>query len=312
MISVRAVFLCVVTCTMTVGLSGCCHHRLHQHEKTYCVIDLTHEASDGKLAMAWLDDMPEGGWRLEHKTRKLVLRRIPPGRFKFLGKYDVEITRPFYIGVFEFTCAQYELLTGKSVVSIVPARLTEDQPLGNMKWEEVCGEDVQISKDGVSVGVDGFAIPKENSLMGMLSQKTGRRFSLPTEAQWEYACRAGIETAFNIGNIGGDEWETMRLCGCSRFVTNLRIENFSPITHVGAYRPNRWGLYDMHGNLAEMCLDDFVPEENLSAVLGRGAVDPCFNGGPNPKGRGAYVTKGGSLLSPPPRMHDDFKRGKNN
>jgi hypothetical protein len=45
--------------------------------------------------------------------------------------------------------------------------------------------------------------------------------------------------------------------------------------------------------------------------LGRGAVDPCFNGGPNPKGRGAYVTKGGSLLSPP-RMHDDFKRGKNN
>ena len=301
MIAVRAVFLCVVTCTMAVGLSGCCHHRLHQHEKTYCVIDLTHEASDGKLAMAWLDDMPEGGWKPEHKTRMLVLRRIPPGRFKFLGKYDVVITRPFYIGVFEFTCAQYELLTGKSVVSIVDARLTEDQPLGNMKWEEVCGEDADlILREVPPVGVDGFAIPKKNSLMGMLSQKTGRRFSLPTEAQWEYACRAGIETAFNIGNIGGDEWETMRLCGCSRFVTNLRIENFSPITHVGAYRPNRWGLYDMHGNLAEMCLDDFVPEENLSAVLGRGAVDPCFNGGPNPKGRGAYVTKGGSLLSPPP------------
>ena len=300
MIAVRAVFLCVVTCTMAVGLSGCCHHRLHQHEKTYCVIDLTHEASDGKLAMAWLDDMPEGGWRLEHKTRKLVLRRIPPGRFKFLGKYDVAITRPFYIGVFEFTCAQYELLTGKSVVSIVDARLTEDQPLGNMKWEEVCGEDADlILREVPPVGVDGFAIPKKNSLMGMLSQKTGRRFSLPTEAQWEYACRAGIETAFNIGNIGGDEWETMRLCGCSRFVTNLRIENFSPITHVGAYRPNRWGLYDMHGNLAEMCLDDFVPEENLSAVLGRGAVDPCFNGGPNPEVRGWYVTKGGSLHSNP-------------
>ena len=300
MISVRAVFLCVVTCTMTVGLSGCCHHRLHQHEKTYCVIDLTHEASDGKLAMAWLDDMPEGGWKPEHKTRMLVLRRIPPGRFKFLGKYDVVITRPFYIGVFEFTCAQYELLTGKSVVSIVDARLTEDQPLGNMKWEEVCGEDADlILREVPPVGVDGFAIPKKNSLMGMLSQKTGRRFSLPTEAQWEYACRAGVDTAFNIGNIGGDEWETMRLCGCSRFVTNLRIENFSPITHVGAYRPNRWGLYDMHGNLEEMCLDEFSNEEGLSAVLGRGAADPCFNGGPNPEVRGWYVTKGGSLHSNP-------------
>ena len=301
MITVRAVFLCVVTCTMAVGLSGCCHHRLHQHEKTYCVIDLTHEASDGKLTMAWLDDMPEGGWRLEHKTRKLVLRRIPPGRFRFLGKYDVVITRPFYIGVFEFTCAQYELLIGKSVVSIVGTRLTEDQPLGNMKWEEVCGEDADlILREKSPVGVDGFSIPKDDSLMGMLSQKAGRRFSLPTEAQWEYACRAGVDTDFNIGNAGRDDWETMRLCGRSRFDLNPRFKNFSPIAHVGVYRPNRWGLYDMHGNLAEMCLDIFTNEEGLSAVLDRGADDPCFNGGPNPKGRGAYVTKGGSLRSPPP------------
>ena len=298
MITVRAAFLCVVTCTMAVGLSGCCHHRLHQHEKTYCVIDLTHEASDGKLAMAWLDDMPEGGWKPEHKTRMLVLRRIPPGRFKFLGKYDVLITRPFYIGVFEFTCAQYELLTGKSVESFGVTRLTEDQPLWDMTWSEVCGKDVHISKNGVSVGVDGFAIPKENSLMGMLSQKTGRRFSLPTEAQWEYACRAGVDTAFNIGNAGRDDWETMRLCGCSRFVTNVRFENFCPIIHVGAYRPNRWGLYDMHGNLEEMCLDEFETDEKLSAVFGRGVVDPCFNYGP--KLPLAYVAKGGSLLSHPP------------
>ena len=283
---------------MAIGLGGCCLHQTSHAEKTYCVIDLTGKSNNGKYPMSWLDDIPKGGWSLEHKTRMLVLRRIPPGRFKFLGKYDVEITRPFYIGVFEFTCAQYELLTGKSVVSIVDARLTEDQPLGNMKWEEVCGEDVQISKDGVSVGVDGFTIPKENSLMGMLFQKTGRRFSLPTEAQWEYACRAGVDTAFNIGNAGRDDWETMRFCGCSRIDPNLRFENFRPITHVGAYRPNRWGLYDMHGNLEEMCLDEFETDAKLSAVFGRGVVDPCFNYGP--KLPLAYVAKGGSLLSHPP------------
>ena len=285
---------------MAVGLGGCCLHQTSHAEKTYCVIDLTSKSNDGKYPMTWLDDIPKGGWSLEHKTRKLVLRRIPPGRFKFLGKYDVEITRPFYSGVFEFTCAQYELLTGKSVESLGVTRLTEDQPLWDMEWEEVCGEDADlILREVPPVGMDGFAIPKKNSLMGMLSQKTDRRFSLPTEAQWEYACRAGVDTAFNIGNVGGDDWETMRLCGCSRFDPNLTFKNFRPIMHVGAYRPNHWGLYDMHGNLAEMCLDEFSNDEMLSAGLGKGAADPCFNGGPNPQGRGAYVTKGGSLRSKP-------------
>ena len=294
------IFQLIAMFAMAIDLGGCCLHQTSHAEKTYCVIDLTSKSNEGKYPMSWLDDIPKGGWRLEHKTRKLVLRRIPQGRFKFLGKYDVVITRPFYIGVFEFTCAQYELLTGKSVESLGVTRLTEDQPLWDMEWEEVCGENADlILREVPSVGVDGFAIPKKNSLLGMLSQKTGRRFSLPTEAQWEYACRAGVDTAFNIGNVGGDDWETMRLCGCSRFDPNLRVKNFRPITHVGAYRPNRWGLYDMHGNLEEMCLDEFTNEEGLSAVLGRGADDPCFNGGPNPQGRGAYVTKGGSLRSKP-------------
>ena len=297
---VNRIIQIILMLAIAAGLGGCCLHQTSHAEKTYCVIDLTRTSNDGTYSMSWLDDIPKGGWSLEHKTRKLVLRRIPPGRFKFLGKYDVEITRPFYIGVFEFTCAQYELLTGKSVESLGVTRLTEDQPLWDMEWEEVCGEDADlILREVPPVGVDGFAIPKKNSLMGMLSQKTGRRFSLPTEAQWEYACRAGVDTAFNIGNAGRDDWETMRLCGCSRFDPNLRFKNFKPIIHVGAYRPNRWGLYDMHGNLEEMCLDEFVPVEYLSAVLDRGVADPCFNGGPNPNGRGAYVTKGGSLRSEP-------------
>ena len=273
---VRRIFQVCAMLAIAVGLGGCCLHRTSHAEKTYCVIDLTHTSSDGTYSVSWLDDVPEGGWKLEHKTRMLVLRRIPQGRFRFLDKYDVVITRSFYIGVFEFTCAQYELLTGKSVESLGVTRLTEDQPLWDMEWEEVCGENADlILREVPSVGVDGFAIPKKNSLLGMLSQKTGRRFSLPTEAQWEYACRAGVDTAFNIGNAGRDDWETMRLCGCSRFVDpNLRFENFRPITHVGAYRPNRWGLYDMHGNLEEMCLDEFETDAKLSAVFGRGVVDP--------------------------------------
>ena len=294
---VRRIFQISATLAMAVGLGGCCLHQTSHAEKTYCVIDLTRTSNDGTYPMSWLDDVPEGGWKLEHKTRMLVLRRIPPGRFKFLGKYDVEITRPFYIGVFEFTCAQYELLTGKSVDSFVATRLTEDQPLWDMKWNEVCGEYVQISKDGVSVGVDVFAIPKENSLMGKLSQKTGRRFSLPTEAQWEYACRAGVDTAFNIGCTGEGDWETIRMCAYNRANLKFEIKNHYPIIHVGDNLPNRWGLYDMHGSLQEMCLDEFALEEKLSAVFGRGTVDPCFNTGP--RYVGDYVAKGGGWNSRP-------------
>ena len=294
---VRRIFQISATLAMAVGLGGCCLHQTSHAGKTYCVIDLTRTSNDGTYPMSWLDDVPEGGWKLEHKTRMLVLRRIPPGRFKFLGKYDVEITRPFYIGVFEFTCAQYELLTGKSVDSFVATRLTEDQPLWDMKWNEVCGEYVQISKDGVSVGVDVFAIPKENSLMGKLSQKTGRRFSLPTEAQWEYACRAGVDTAFNIGCTGEGDWETIRMCAYNRANLKFEIKNHYPIIHVGDNLPNRWGLYDMHGSLQEMCLDEFALEEKLSAVFGRGTVDPCFNTGP--RYVGDYVAKGGGWNSRP-------------
>ena len=294
---VRRIFQISATLAMAVGLGGCCLHQTSHAGKTYCVIDLTRTSNDGTYPMSWLDDVPEGGWKLEHKTRMLVLRRIPPGRFKFLGKYDVEITRPFYIGVFEFTCAQYELLTGKSVDSFVATRLTEDQPLWDMKWNEVCGEYVQISKDGVSVGVDVFAIPKENSLMGKLSQKTGRRFSLPTEAQWEYACRAGVDTAFNIGCTGEGDWETIRMCAYNRANLKFEIKNHYPMIHVGDNLPNRWGLYDMHGNLEEMCLDEFETEEKLSAVFGRGTVDPCFNTGP--RYVGDYVAKGGGWNSRP-------------
>ena len=292
------ILLIIVMFAMTVGLGGCCFHQVPHAEKTYCVIDLARTSNGGTYSVSWLDDMPEGGWRLEHKTLKLVLRRIPPGRFRFLGKYDVVITRSFYIGVFEFTCAQYELLTGKSIGPSFVMRLTEDQPLGNMEWEEVCGEDSDLTlREMPPVGVDGFSIPKEDSFMGMLTQKTGRRFSLPTEAQWEYACRAGVDTAFNIGNVGGDDWEAMRLCGCSRFDPNLRFKNFRPFTHVGAYRPNRWGLYDMHGSLEEMCLDEFANEDDLSATFGMGAADPCFNRGL--KCPGEYVTKGGGWNSRP-------------
>jgi formylglycine-generating enzyme required for sulfatase activity len=103
--------------------------------------------------------------------------------------------------------------------------------------------------------------PLPASFMGQLCSKTGLGFDLPTEAQWEYACRAGTETAFHNGLD----------CTFSGTDFTVRDPNLDPVAwygadwpgeesgigtrEVGLKQPNAWGLYDMHGNVWEMCLD---------------------------------------------------------
>ena len=83
------------------------------------------------------------------------------------------------------------------------------------------------------------------SFMGKLRARTGLNFDLPTEAQWEYACRAGTATTFSYGDSedGDYMWYKSNSTGSQH--------------EVGAKQPNSWGLYDMHGNVNELCLDWF-------------------------------------------------------
>jgi formylglycine-generating enzyme required for sulfatase activity len=111
-----------------------------------------------------------------------------------------------------------------------------------------------------------------------LSVATGRTFTLPSEAQWEYACRAGTTTAFN--------------CGDELLPHQANFDN-TETSPVLRYPPNAWGLYDMHGNVWEWCLDDWHHSYEGAPTDGSAWVDEA---GPGPS---CTLLRGGSWHSPP-------------
>lgn len=203
-----------------------------QKEKClYMIVDL---AKTGKRAITYLDDAPKGGWSDEFRTTKIVFRKIAPGSFEYLPGKFFKITKPFYIGVFEVTQKQYEM-----TMKVNPAEFKGDmRPVERMPYSDVRGDN------------KGRNWPKDNkvddnSYLGRLRKRFGLEFDLPTEVQWEYACRAGTK-----GNLNVDGVEMAKLGKC--------LENGGRNDHhvkVGSFIPNAWGLYDMHGNVEEWCLD---------------------------------------------------------
>ena len=205
-----------------------------QKEKgLYMIVDLT---KTGKRAITYLDEAPKGGWSDEFKTKKIALRKIAPGSFEYLKGKFFKITKPFYIGVFEVTQKQYEM-TMKTNPSSKDTR-GDMRPVDSVSYIDIRGSNKGLGwpKDGV---VDG------NSYLGKLRKRIGLDFDLPTEVQWEYACRAGTTGDFNVDGI-----EMVKLGKCA---DNGGMSDFH--VKVGSFMPNAWGLYDMHGNVWERCVD---------------------------------------------------------
>ncbi len=242
--------------------------------QSYLVIDLSGGPNAASYPVSNLTDIPSGGWTDEYKTTKLVLRRIDPGTFTMgsptgeAGRTDsdetphqVTLTHSYYIGIFELTQRQWELVMGNRPSGFSNTVCYATRPVEQVSYNDIRGADLGKWWPQMNT-VD------EASFMGKLRAKTGRLFDLPTEAQWEYACRAGTATALNTGkNLSAASGVDANMAEVGRYYYNSGSYNNSydyngssdetGTAKVGSYLPNAWGLYDMHGNVGEFCLDWF-------------------------------------------------------
>jgi formylglycine-generating enzyme required for sulfatase activity len=204
----------------------------------------------------------------------MVLAPIPAGRFMMgdptVGdarpQHAVVISRPFLIGVTEVTQAQYQIVVGGES----PSHFSGDKrPVDRVTWDEAV---TFCDKLSARAG----------------EQSAGRVYRLPTEAEWEFACRAGTNTAFGLGpTLPGPAGNTQR-------------SGFRATVDVGLHAANPAGLYDMHGNVAEWCQDWYGVETYITVK----PIDPI---GPS-TGR-LRVARGGSWETEPAECRSASRAG---
>jgi formylglycine-generating enzyme required for sulfatase activity len=217
----------------------------------------------------------------------LELVYIPAGEF-ILGDLEgqpdekplakVAIKKPFWMGKFEITNAQYR----------------QFDPQHDSRYEP--GDFIQLAEDdrGITVNEDNQPVVRVSWEQAMafcawLKEKTGESFVLPSEAQWEYACRAGTDTPFWYGDLETDFSEYANFADLNLHMmdsfdfqhpiiavpawrpADLRVnDGFHVSAPVGSFKPNSWGLYDMHGNVWEWTSSDHPSDGNTHRKVVRG------------------------------------------
>ena len=204
-------------------------------------------------------------------------------------RHEVWITRPFYLGIHEVTQGQYQAVMGKNPSwfsaegggkDAVKGLSTDQHPVESVTWYDAVRFCNLLSK---KEGLQPFYAIEGGNVRVLDWNATGYR--LPTEAEWEYACRAGNQTRSSLAD---HEAELSRHAWFG--------EAFEKGTHpVGQKLANRWGLYDMHGNVWEWCWQVDEKSNNIATHINK-KVREKANG---------HVLRGGSFGDPPAVLRSD-------
>jgi len=222
----------------------------------------------------------------------LSLVWIPPGDFRMgseagpdhsknEGPVDVKLTRGFWLAKFELTQMQWQRVMQtspwKELSDDLHVMNGDNFPATHVTWENAMAFCRKLTEDEHSAG----RLPSD------------WEYTLPTEAQWEYACRAGTTTPYYCGKTLSNLLES------AWFKDNLKKDDEKNAQVVGAKAPNPWGLYDMHGNVAEWCRDWYLPDPP-------GGTDPERS-----SGSGTRVVRGGNWRSSAVNIRSAYRTGGN-
>ena len=237
---------------LSILLLGCSFHDHHNH--------------DGNTNLITIDDNGNLKCYLSENVT-LEMKRCPAGTF-LMGSPDTElnhaedevqhsvtISNDFYIGIYEVTNEQYKAIMGTTTSQL---NLDDKFPVESISWDSINDK-------------NGFIAKLNDKFSSYLP--SGYRFSLPTEAQWEYACRAGTQEPLNYIEDNTKNYDDAVNVGTVAWYS----DNSDGTTHeVGKKKANAWGLYDMHGNILEWCLDSTSGEPFGSEAV----TDPLGTTGP--------------------------------
>ena len=214
------------------------------------------------------------------------------GRKKDEGPQREITVRPFYMGKHEVTWDAYHLFLDLGIKQALAGGADDDKPDAITYPTPPYADETFGLGRGKSPNI-AVTWHAASEFARWISSKTGKVYRLPTEAEWEYACRAGSSTAFAFGDSPAKLGEHAWFRGNSGKKPHV----------VGEKKPNAFGLFDMHGNVSEWVIDRYAPDFYGKPVTA-GALPINLPG----DARYAHVVRGGSYKEKPPALRCAARR----